>query len=69
MSNDAASNLASLRQAAARHFTTLGDSTEIYRDLHQFIVAANDASSEVVLLGALNLSRLLCCGPHCIPVD
>lgn len=49
-------NLANLRQAVARHLTTVGDSAEIYSDLGQFIDVAVDAGDETVLLDALDLT-------------
>lgn len=54
--NDAAPDLARLRQQAERHLTTLGNSAEIYSALAQFIDAADDASNEAALLDALNLT-------------
>lgn len=56
MGKDAAPDLATLRQAAARHITAVGNSAEIYSDLAQFIDAAADAGNEVALLDALDLT-------------
>jgi len=53
---DAAPDLASLRQVAARHLTAAGDSAEIYSDVAQFIDAAADSGNEAVLLDALDLT-------------
>jgi hypothetical protein len=55
-SEDAAPDLASLRQAAARHLTAVGDAAEIYSDLAEFIDAAADAGNEAALLDALDLT-------------
>lgn len=53
---DAAPDLSSRRQAAARHLTAVGNAAEIYSDLAEFIDAAADAGNEAVLLDALDLT-------------
>jgi len=56
MGKDVASDLMSLRRAAARHLIAVSDSAEIYSDLGQFIDAAADMSNETVLLDAIDLT-------------